>query len=340
MIPIYFGAAGLIVSLLNLRHPVCPVTEGTGATPGNIQLFDPRRALYREEVDDLSATDLRKINGIIVGLEGQSQCYANFLEQFLDAHADYTDNSPSVVVSPNDCSSTASADEQDDCKKAGSSGSLAQPEGDIVGDKEWVMAFLQQALAQARKTPGPRSLHRTDANGTNSSYFFRDPELLWSDLKMLNKVLYGDVNDYFAALRTDEGAFLSRPRASAPKGPLDEHGLTSHQKAFLHGIRSLDVVIPDDWRALQAPIKVDPPNPKCTLACTLSAIAVYWGCALECVHKLAPTQCITVACPAVVTAFDTGCLTKLCHGEPVAAVENKGEEPPMPASSQDVEIVE
>ena len=53
---------------------------------------------------------------------------------------------------------------------------------------------------------------------------------------------------------------------------------------------------------------------KCALECTVSAIGVYWACAAVCVKKQAPTTCITVGCPAAVTAFDVPCL-KRCNGE-------------------------
>jgi hypothetical protein len=56
---------------------------------------------------------------------------------------------------------------------------------------------------------------------------------------------------------------------------------------------------------------------KCVLGCTLGAIGVYWGCALGCVYELAATQCITVACPAVVAASDTACLKHCKHDDEV-----------------------
>jgi hypothetical protein len=52
----------------------------------------------------------------------------------------------------------------------------------------------------------------------------------------------------------------------------------------------------------------------CALRCTLASIGVYWGCALGCVEKSDSTQCITVACPAIVTATDAGCLNSCKRG--------------------------
>ena len=55
-----------------------------------------------------------------------------------------------------------------------------------------------------------------------------------------------------------------------------------------------------------------PAHNRCVLGCSVSAIGVYWGCALKCVHDVAPNSCITEKCPAAVTAFDVGCL-EVCN---------------------------
>merc|ERR1711907_227397 len=52
------------------------------------------------------------------------------------------------------------------------------------------------------------------------------------------------------------------------------------------------------------------PKSKCALKCTAEALGVYAACAAVCVKKLAPNSCITVGCPAAVTAFDVPCLKK------------------------------
>ncbi|CAD7939864.1 unnamed protein product [Amoebophrya sp. A120] len=57
--------------------------------------------------------------------------------------------------------------------------------------------------------------------------------------------------------------------------------------------------------------KDTPPQTRCMGECAIGAIAVYWACALECVHKLAPNSCITTVCQGVTAGAEASCL-KYC----------------------------
>ena len=79
-----------------------------------------------------------------------------------------------------------------------------------------------------------------------------------------------------------------------------------------------------------------PARNKCILECTVGSIGEYWGCALLCVWKDEPNECITALCPASTVAFDVPCL-KHCNAiDPNSTEEAK----PIENTPQDVEISE